>query len=89
MKKIYATNKVEYRNLEDIAIVFDKYGNELAVGNTIGACQLWCAINGISGNDEEYIATGDIVDGYFEWDGGMNSIDEDYRLFDDDDIVYV
>ena len=73
--KIFVTIP-ETGKIEDVAMVCDMYGNELAIGDTIGACQAWCKENNITGADGEYIRLGDIVDRYFEWDGDIEEIDE-------------
>ena len=44
---------------KDMAMVCDREGNEIFLGETGGECQRWCIANGIDGSNEEYIAYGD------------------------------
>lgn len=49
------------------AMVKDRDGNEIYLGETCGECQKWCRENGIDGSNGEYIAIGTIdEDNYFE-----------------------
>lgn len=52
----------------EAAIVRDADGNELYFAETQGECQIWCAVNDITGENGEYIAIGtfDDVSRYFE-----------------------
>lgn len=52
---------------EEVAMVRDEYGNEIFVGETIGECQEYCKMHGITGGNGEYIGIGFFTkDRYFE-----------------------
>jgi hypothetical protein len=52
---------------EEAAMVRDEYGNEIFVGETIGECQEYCKMHGITGGNGEYIGIGFFTkDRYFE-----------------------
>lgn len=84
--KIYTTIP-EKGQLEDVAMVCDMDGNELAIGDTVGACQAWCKKNNITGSEGEYIRLGTIIDRYFEWDGDIENIDANYEPWGE--LIYI
>lgn len=52
---------------EEAAMVRDEYGNEIFVGGTVGECQEYCKMHGITGVNGEYIGIGFFTkDRYFE-----------------------
>lgn len=57
----------EEKKPEEAAMVRDEYGNEIFVGETIGECQEYCKMHGITGGNGEYIGIGFFTkDRYFE-----------------------